>query len=803
MRLSVDRETGCLYLTAETLSAFARNKGRDPEALGFRYAEAADTGPISAPAEMPGPSEAVTCFVSSTAEGVLPLGDGVLVKTERTALRRVAPDRLFRDPAFLAEAILNAYVEVCAGGYEKAVVQLAVYNEKTGETAAMEREYGIDALRRVFADLFSRAEPFLVLESERKLKGRADLAALRFPYTDLREGQRDFIEAAYRAVKRHERLLVSAPTGIGKTMSAVYPALRALGAGFSDRVFYFTAKTVTGNAALDALRTLGAQAPHLRGIRIAAKERCCPGVRENPGYRRQCRICHRLGAVDGVSYEERRDSALLSLLTEGRVYDTAEIEKTAAAYTLCPYELSLDLSEYCEMIVADYGYLFDPRVLFRRYFAEERGENSVFLIDEAHNLPDRLRDIYSATLGRKAFAAFAEEAKAASPEDRDLADALAGMTAMFDGLEALCRENGETTDSEGESRGCILEKTVPDFVLPAVVRLRTVLYAYVCRDSEGAFPLFLDTWTELRRFTDAVSRADERFAFYAEQSDGETLCRILCLDPAAMADEALKKGVSSILFSATLSPMDYYADVCGSPGAKLLDLPSPYDPERLCLVTVDGVSTRFSQRKSTFDEVAELISAVTESHPGNYIVYFPSYAYMTAVCRRYLAAGPSGATIMQKQGMSLRERDRFLRAFAKAEASGESLVAFCVLGGVFSEGIDLTGEKLIGSIIVGMGLPGLSSERNILTEYYERTRESGREYAYVYPAMNKILQAAGRVIRSDTDRGVVVLLDDRYADPAIRKLFPAHWSRMQYTGDPASLTRILERFWEREEENAR
>jgi DNA excision repair protein ERCC-2 len=258
----------------------------------------------------------------------------------------------------------------------------------------------------------------------------------------------------------------------------------------------------------------------------------------------------------------------------------------------------------------------------------------------------------------------------------------------------------------------------------------------------------------------------------------------------------MKQAVSTALFSATLSPMEYYADVCGCKNAVKLELPSPYERENLCLVTVDSVSTRLSSRMDTSADVAELITAVTESREGNYIVYFPSYKYMNAVCRQYLKLSPGSKVILQKQGMSIGERDRFLRAFSASAARGEGLTAFCVLGGIFSEGIDLQGESLIGSIIVGIGLPGLSSELNILSEYYDKTRESGHDYAYLYPAMNKILQAAGRVIRSEEDRGAVVLIDDRYADPGIRKLFPAHWSRMQYTGDAYSLSRILEKFWE-------
>ncbi len=800
MQLRADKETGILYVTASTVASFARQKNADSSRLGFASV-VDDDGDACVRTDVEAAVSAAagnfTCRVTGVADAVFLLGDTLTVEKQRTVRRALARIRPMDDPAFVAEATLNAYLVASSEGFEDVAVRLRFIHEKSGECAVYESRFAASVLSRIFAEMFARAVPFIEAEGTRQTAGRRALAALRFPYSSIREGQRDFMEELYRCIHKRRRLLVSAPTGIGKTMSAVYPALRAVGDGSADRVFYFTAKTVTGNAALDAIRTLSAQAPLLRCIRIMAKERVCPVRRQDRDIVTNCRVCSYCGFFEGISYEERRDRALLELLQSGNIYDTAQIEKTAETHHLCAYELSLDLSEYCETVVCDYGYLFDPRVQFRRYFAEKRDEKYVFLIDEAHNLPDRAREMYSAEISRSFFARFAETVKAALPDDRPLHDACDVMEAMFDGVDALCAANAEVRDEDGGIRGCVLEKTVPDFIPQAAARLRAVCDEYIRRDYDNALPLFGDMRAVLHRMADAVLLSDEHFTFYGECTGGETVCRVLCLDPSYLLDKALARGVSAALFSATLSPMEYYADVCGAADAVRLDLASPYETDNLCLVTVDTVSTRFSQRKGSAADVAELIAAVTESRPGNYIVYFSSYDYMEAVCRRYLRLSPGGSTIMQKRGMSLGERDRFLRAFARAEARGESLTAFCVLGGIFSEGIDLRGERLIGSIIVGLGLPGLSSELNILSEYYERTREEGYAYAYTYPAMNKILQAAGRVIRSEEDRGVVVLIDDRYADPAIRTLFPAHWHRMQYTGDAYSLGRILERFWER------
>ncbi len=802
MRLTADRESGVLHVSAQAVAEFARRKNGDASRLGF-IPVVDDGEETDVRVSVPGFAEAeagtFTCRIEGVADAVFSRTGGIVVEKQRRIRRSPSAVGVLDDPVFTAHAIINAYLVCCAEGWEDVTVRLVFIREKSGERAVYESRFARAVLSMMFEALFSRARPFIEIEGQRQTDGRKKLASLRFPYRSVREGQRDFIEETYRCIRTGRRLLVSAPTGIGKTMSGTYPALRAIGASLADRVFYFTAKTVTGNAALDAVRTLGKQAEGLRCIRLAAKERACPVRRQDREIVTNCRLCANRNSFEGVSYEERRDAALLKLLTEGRVYDSADIEKTAQIYRLCPYELSLDLSEYCEMIVCDYGYLFDSHVSLRRYFSEDegRGEKYVFLIDEAHNLPDRAREMYSASLSRQAFEKFASDAEAAMPDDRALKDADDCMRAMFDGLDALCMQNAEMDDTDGRVSGCVLEKTAPPFLADAVARLSAVCDAYIRKDYDNAMPLFGGMRTSLREMSDALSWADEHFAFYAEAADGETSCRLMCLDPSAMLDTALSKGVSAVLFSATLSPMEYYADVCGMSDAVRLELPSPYEAENLCLVTVDSVSTRFSTRKQSAADIAELIAAITESHAGNYIVYFPSYAYMAAVCRQYLRLVPDGHTVAQKQGMSLGERERFLRAFAKAQQKGVSLVAFCVLGGVFSEGIDLQGEKLIGSIIVGLGLPGLSSELNILTEYYDRTRENGKEYAYTYPAINKILQAAGRVIRSEEDRGVVVLIDDRYLDPGIRSLFPPHWSRMQYTGDAYSLSAILERFWKK------
>lgn len=804
MQLRIDRTAHTARMEAESLASFARVKPGADRAAGFhRSIGALSDGYDGAEGVRIGVPAAVTWEVDGWpvqigAEADIVSFDGCTLSCEmrRTVRRNPTFCAPGDDVVFLARAMLTAYMLAENEGCESIALRIGFVN---GDAFAVwEAMFARAVLRRSFEALCRRADPFVRAELARLGEGRQTLAKLRFPYPRIREGQRDLVEEMFRCIRRGQRLLASAPTGIGKTMSAVYPSLLAMGRDHADRIFYFTSKTVTGNAALDAVRELSAQAPLLRCIRLTAKNRLCPRRKAGETQPGRCRRCPNCAPLDGRSYEERRDAALRILLEKGSVLDSADIYDTAAEQRICPYELSLDVSEYCDMIVCDYGYLLDPAVQLQRYFQREREERYVFLFDEAHNLPDRARSIWSASLSRCELETFADAVLNALSDDPALADAVDGMRAALDETEVLCAQNAEMED--GESRGgFFLQTEVPGFFVSAAQKLGEVCGEYLRRDFEHAAPLFEDMRQSLRKLCRAAGRADESFTFYAESGNGEVRCRILCLDPAYLLNEAFAKARCTSLFSATLSPMEYYAHVCGCEDAVQLELPSPYEGENLCLVTVDSLSTRQSDRKKTAADVAEMIYTITESRIGNYILYFSSYKYMTEVCKRYLRLQPSMPVILQKQGMELEERARFLREFEKGERTGRGVVAFCVLGGLFSEGIDLRGEKLIGSVIVGIGLPGLSSELNILAEYYERTRESGRDYAYLYPAMNKILQAAGRVIRSEEDRGVVVLIDDRYADPGIRRMFPPHWNRMQYTGDAYSLSAILERFWEEHE----
>ncbi len=636
-------------------------------------------------------------------------------------------------------------------------------------------------LSRFFEKLLSSALVHAAPEIDRVMRRLPAIAHAKFPYGEMREGQRELMETVYTTVARHARLYTCAPTGIGKTIATLYPALRALGEGRCDKIFYLTPKNTTGIAAMEALRRLAATGIPVRGVMLIAKETICPhGL-----------ICRRREAC-GLSpvASEREDMAARELLArENPAVSPADITEVAVAYRVCPYELSLRYSQYCDVVVCDYNYLFDPRVALKRYFTA--AGNYAFLVDEAHNLVERVREIWTKSVSTEEVSRLITAAReapalkaAAETFRRALVDIVTDATA-----------SEEREDAEGALHGFYADTTLSPDYYTALCAL-----VYACEDSltarlprEIIEPLRRIYYT-LRDTLDRVSDYDEHFTtFYIRE--GEEMCiRTVCLDPAGVVNARLAKGGSAVLFSATLAPIEYYREVLGGRrGDAVLEVPSPFDPANLCVAVMDKVSTRYLEREDTLRTVVRSILTCVKAKPGNYMVFCPSYHYMMRLYEAVHVAVPKLALLVQKKDMTREERAAFLAAFdAQPKAA---LVGFCVTGGIYSEGVDLVGKRLIGAIIVGVALPGLSDEREAIRVYFDEKTEEGRAYAYVWPGMNRVLQAAGRVIRTEEDRGVVLLIDDRFATPEYRLLLPAHWQGIRRVGDSAALAYLLERFW--------
>ncbi len=681
----------------------------------------------------------------------------------------------------MASVICTAYIVMKRLGGENVEGCVAFYGEND-EQRIYRESISRQSAEAYFNSVTEKFSPFAKLIADRYNKCLPQLKKLRFPFEEgVRESQKEFIQDAYRAICRRKRLIVQAPTGTGKTIASLYPSLKAMGNGYADKIFYFTGKATTAYAALNAVDIMRSSLPDLRSIHISSKEKCCA----NHNQKSSCK-CKASKCVRARGYYDRVNEALLELLKEHRTYTKDIIDKIAYKYSVCAYELSLELSEWCELIVCDYNYLFDLSVYLRRYFTAPDA-NYVFLIDEAHNLPDRAREMYSCTLKRSDFVKIENK----YPKNPKYTRACGDILSKFDEFHALAMT--EKTETEDGAYGFYVTTELPEDITSGfdkLVKISDKMFASDLIDEELS-----DLTFEVKRMLKIREIFDKRFKMYLEAHDDDVTLRLLCLDPSYMLDMLMRKGVSTIMFSATLTPLEYFSDVLGSSGSTTLDLKSPYDSGNFCLLGISNVSTRYGDRRKSATTVANIIRATVAGRAGNYMVYFPSYSYLTDVKEIFEKRYPTIRVTTQIKSMTDTAKKDFLSSFSEGEAS--TLIGFCVMGGSFSEGIDLQGERLIGAIIVGVGLPTISSELNIIKEYFDNTRENGYAYAYTYPGMNKVLQAAGRVIRSEKDKGVCILVDDRFATEEYKMLMPQSWHHIKFLNNANDLLREITNFWKK------
>ena len=755
--------------------------------------------------------------IYGTADGVIDGqgGDPPAVAEFRTSGRAGQPsDR----------SLLFAYMLCRNLGAEKAgITVFSTDRELSAVSELSEKTYAAGELEKRVDAMLARALPAARDLAQRSVRRAASggKTPFRFPFPSLREGQRELIENVYTAVKNGERLFAEAPTGIGKTVSVLYGAARALYALGEGKIFYLTAKNSTTREAFTAAAALDRAGADMRTLVLASKEQICPFAK---GADRDTFVCDPETCPLMRNMTAGEPAALSSLLSKWKGFTPGAVAGAAAEHGICPHELSLDLSGFCDLIICDINYAVSPAVRLRRYFGSERAaeEKFIFLSDEAHNLPDRARDTFSAELRPEDTAALEsllpETAGAAAVpgpgaprggtdglnrQDRDepapaasLSSLLAALRTSLEGLASFC---GDTSvkDENGDVSGYFCGSEPPAAVDAAVRALLPELRRFRAAH-RGERELSAAASSLARKCTswlDASSAFDRRYRTYISIDRGALCARLYCLDPSGRLGEALSASYSSVFFSATLTPPDYFSDLLAGGGGRSLSLPSPFPKENLFAAAYTALDTRWESRdgSGSVKKAVAVIAAACSAKKGNYIVFFPSYRYLDRVYAAFTEKYPKVATAVQRRGSGRGEGvSRFISFFTDDD---RLKVGFCVLGGAFSEGIDLPGRKLIGTVIIGVGLPGISAERNMIREYYDSRSECGYDYAYTYPGLIRVLQAAGRVIRRPDDRGVVILADDRYADPKYRSLMPPHMSEMRYTSDILSLQAGLRSFW--------
>ncbi len=737
-----------------------------------------------------------TCIYDGIYYTVSGRADGIIKRDGKFTVDEIKSVRAFEFFAppreiFVAQMKCYAYFLACREEIDTVCGRITYVNSDNKKIKYFNYEYSIDELREWYMSAIakiSRTAAYLKHREEEALP-TAERAA--FPYGELREGQEIMIRECYRAIKHGERLFVEAPTGTGKTISSLYPAVRALGAGMADKIFYLTAKSSVRREAYRAAGKLFSAGVKLRCVVITAKEQICmcgariTGKRDN--------LCNPVDCDFARGYYDRAEAAVFELLSRYNGFTRRIICEVAQKYRVCPYELTLDLSEYCDIIICDYNYVFDPTVYLRRYFSEhgERGKY-IFLLDEAHNLADRARDMYSAELRRSAFESIYAHI---DPSERELNECFEKIIMnMRTSLKRLCRDNIVRT-AEGEELGFYISSSMPQSFACEIESFYHQMDIWLRKNGEHPLaPEIERLLSSVRRYMTVSEYFDERFLFYVEILGGDTHIKVYCLDPSHIMDTIHNRAISSVFFSATLTPTDYFTDVLGGgKSARAVSLPSPFERENLCVAVADYLSVRYEDRKKNAARYATAIAAAVSAKAGNYIVYFPSYDMLESVSSAFSEKFPKVKLILQRSSMTQKERETFLESFK--EDSGKLRIGFCVLGGLFSEGIDLPGSRLIGTVIFGVGLPGLSNEKNIIRDYFEIRNGCGYDYSYTYPGMNNVLQAAGRVIRQSEDRGVVVLIDDRYSTEKYRELFPEHWKNIKYARNASALAEIIKNFW--------
>ena len=696
------------------------------------------------------------------------------------------------DRLHLAQLYCYAYFLCSTKELRSVNARMIYYNIDTDEVEYHERVIMTEELREFYHRLLA-----MVLWRGRDMRNRhlerlPKIASAPFPYNSLRDSQTEMIKECYRDIKHGNRLFCQAPTGIGKTISTLYPAAKCIGEGVADKIFYLTSKASIRREAYHAVEKMNYAGSSIRAVVLSSREYMCVNHEAKKREGRLSSNCCPELCPYAKAYYDRVNGALEEILKLSGVFDSDMIKSFAVSRQICPYELSLDLSELCDVMICDYNYVFSPTVYLKRYFDENHGggkEKFIFLVDEAHNLPDRARDMYSSRLSSEDI----ERIVSLLGESSKLTDACLSLLRSFETLEKLCEDNMKY-DGEGIGTGYYVGRELPENFLRELSAFSEKCDSWMKYNTDHPASLAVEDLSyKIFEFKKICECYDRHYLTFINTVDHNVSLLLYCLDPSGNLSIALERAVASVLFSATLTPTDYFADILGG-GKKTVsvDFESPFPKENLCVAAVDRISTRYEDREKSYKKISACIAATVSAKVGNYMAFFPSYEYMEKVNKLFSAKYPKVTTLVQKKNMSISEREEYLAEF---KDDGKLRIGFCVLGGSFSEGIDLPGKRLIGVIVVGVGLPGISDENNIIRDYYEEKCGMGYDYAYTYPGMNSVLQAVGRVIRTETDRGVAVLIDDRYGEPKYRPLFPKEWKGMNLVGNPSSLAEIMRRFW--------
>ena len=707
------------------------------------------------------------------ADGIIEDKDGTCIDEIKGVYQDV---QYMKEPIYVhkAQAMCYAYIYAGQKQLDTIDVQLTYCNIETEIIKRFRETLDFQSLKEWFEDLMQQYRKWVVYQIEWKKKRQKSIKQIEFPFP-YREGQRNLAVSVYRTILEHQQLFLQAATGIGKTISTVFPAVKAVGEDMADKIFYLTAKTITRTVAEEAFSILKKQGLQFKNITITAKEKICNCEEMD---------CNPIHCPYAKGHYDRINDAVFALLHEETDYTRDNLREFAKKKQVCPFEMTLDAALWMDGIICDYNYAFDPNVYLRRFFSEGNKSEYIFLIDEAHNLVERGREMYSASLYKEDFLRLKNEVKYYNRK----------LERLFEKCNRQMLEMKRECETYKILDGC------GSFYL-SLLNLRTEIKKFLEIEEEADIrKKILEFYLNLNHFMNMYEELDENYVIYTELSEEHFLCRLFCVNPAVKLGAVLSKGRGTVFFSATLLPIQYYKQLLSKmPEPYAVYAESPFNRSNRGVYIASDVSSKYTRRnQKEYEQIALYIKKVIQKKKGNYMAFFPSYAFMQQVYDCFVNIKEDIMVQIQENGMNEGEREEFLACFEEENTKG--LVGFCVLGGMFSEGIDLRRDSLIGAFIVGTGLPQICYEREILKAYYEERNVfgTGFDYAYRYPGINKVLQAAGRVIRTSEDKGVIILMDDRFTYSQTKNLFPREWEQAEIC-NINTIEDKIECFWKESE----
>jgi len=650
----------------------------------------------------------------------------------------------------IAQLKFYSYIIAKQRGLESIKSKLTYFNIESKKILEIDNEYSVNELELYVKDLLNKYADWAGKINSYLLIRDESIQNLEFPFGEFRKGQRDLSKYVYRSIRDESDLFVQAPTGIGKTIGVIFPALKAMERGFGDRIFYLTAKTigrVVADKTFDILRENGLV---FKTIMLTSKEKICFQEEVN---------CDPEECPFAKGYYDRVNYAIADIFRHYR-FNRELIEKYARKYGICPFEFSLDLAIWSDCIICDYNYAFDPRVYLKRFF-ESNSDRNIFLIDEAHNLPNRSREMFSSEFEKTDILRL----------KNNLGENLPKLSTVLRELNKLLIDKRKISK---ERDNFYTEEKPDEKISSKIKKILSIAEKWLGKNIKTDYrKQLLEIYFILFKYFKISNEYNSGYVTYYDALPKNNLkIKLFCIDPSIMLKSAFLRAKSKIFFSATLLPMNYFQEILtGKYSLASLILPSPFPRENLKIILNYKIETTYKKRELYYQEIAELIGKFILENKINNLVFFPSYKFLNEIYERISQKEPELNIIVQSPGMIEKEKIDFLNKFD----FNKKITGFVVMGGIFGEGIDLSGDKLGGAIIVGVGLPRMSKERNLIQDYYEAKNNRGFEFAYQIPGLNRVFQAMGRVIRSDKDKGKILLIDRRFSNYSYKKFFPPEW----------------------------